>query len=171
MGIRERADFHFGKCVREERDRRGWSQEQLATLLSDKGIPVHASTIAKIESMRKPRPARLGEVIAIADLFEKSVDELLGRKGPDESTLIFALMTLAGYATDAQRHIAQAQHTTADIEEQVETVSERDDAPPLQEFHRVIQQLADHLRAAQAIAKQVESAARDSILEAGEEFQ
>ena len=80
MGLRDAADFYFGKRVRDERERRGWSQEELAKRLTDKGIPVYASTIAKIESKEKPRAARLGEAAGIADLFGVSLDSLLGRK-------------------------------------------------------------------------------------------
>ena len=109
MGLRELTDSQFGKRVREERERRGWSQEELAKRLTDKGILVYSSTIAKIESEKRPRAARLGEAVGIADLFELSVDALLGRQGPDDSTLTFALAVLCSYAGDAERQILRAQ--------------------------------------------------------------
>jgi transcriptional regulator with XRE-family HTH domain len=80
VGLRERTDAYFGTRVRRERELRGWSQEELAKRLTDKGIPVYASTIAKIESEKKPRAPRLGEAAVIADLFDISLDALLGRR-------------------------------------------------------------------------------------------
>lgn len=80
VGLRERTDAYFGSRVRRERELRGWSQEELAKRLTDKGIPVYASTIAKIESEKKPRAPRLGEAAGIADLFDMSLDALLGRR-------------------------------------------------------------------------------------------
>jgi transcriptional regulator with XRE-family HTH domain len=80
MGLRERTESYFGKQVRAERERRGWTQEELAKRLTAKGIDTYASTVAKIESEKKPRAVRLAEATAIADLFEVSLDSLLGRR-------------------------------------------------------------------------------------------
>jgi transcriptional regulator with XRE-family HTH domain len=94
MGSREATEFHFGTRVRTERERRGWSQQELAKRLTDKGIPLYASTIAKIESEKKPRAVRLGEAAGIADLFEVSLDSLVGRKPSADRDLDYALGAL-----------------------------------------------------------------------------
>lgn len=66
MGRREQTANYFGKRVKAERERRGWSQSQMAKLLSDNKIPmIHASTIAKIEL--GSRPTSIDEAIGIAD--------------------------------------------------------------------------------------------------------
>lgn len=123
MGYREIVDSHFGKRVRAERVRRRWSQQELAERLTAKGVPVHPSTIAKIESDgKKQRAPRLGEATALAELFELSVDELLGRSGPDTSTLAYALDVLAQYTSEAERHLHELGGTVADIEDQLESV-------------------------------------------------
>jgi transcriptional regulator with XRE-family HTH domain len=58
---------------------RDWTQPQMAKMLNSKGIaPMGASTIAKIEA--GTRSVRINEAVAIADLFEISLDSLLGRK-------------------------------------------------------------------------------------------
>src|ERR1700757_666309 len=125
MGLREQMDFYFGERVRQGRERLGWSQEELAKRMTDKGIPVYASTIAKIESERKPRPARLGEAIVIADLFEVPLDVLIGRHVPDDTTLTFAMTTLLGYVRDAESQIGQARYTATDIEDQLDDAADR----------------------------------------------
>jgi transcriptional regulator with XRE-family HTH domain len=143
-------DVLFGKRVREERDRRDWSQEELAKRLTDKGITVYPSTIAKIESERKPRPARLAEAIGIADLFGMTLDNLLGR--PDDSTLTFALTTLCSYAGDAQCQIQQARKVSADIDDQLESVEATFDLPGIEDLQQMAKNLGAALAAAQSTA-------------------
>ena len=67
----------FSKRLRAEREQRGWSQADMAERLSDKDIPMHWTTIAKIEA--GDRSVRIAEAVGIADLFEVSLDALLGR--------------------------------------------------------------------------------------------
>jgi transcriptional regulator with XRE-family HTH domain len=115
MGLSEQTDFHFGKRVRDERNRRKWSQEDLAQRLRDKGIDVYASTIAKIESeRRKPRPARLAEAAAIADLFDVSVDTLLGRSVAPKADLMYALRALLDTASQAEWQLSTIEQPLRD---------------------------------------------------------
>src|SRR4051794_147506 len=67
----------FRKRVRLEREKRDWTQAQLAEMLEARGIPMHWTSIAKIEN--GPRSVRIEEAAAIADFFNTSVDSLLGR--------------------------------------------------------------------------------------------
>jgi transcriptional regulator with XRE-family HTH domain len=72
-------DKRFGDRVKGERESRGWSQADMAQMLSDRGIqPMHPTTVAKIEA--GDRSVRINEAVGIADLFEVPVDSLLGRK-------------------------------------------------------------------------------------------
>jgi hypothetical protein len=70
----------------------------MAGLLSDKGLnPMYATTLAKIEA--GARSVRINEAVAIADLFEVSLDTLLGRKpGVAVNDTTFALRALHGIA-------------------------------------------------------------------------
>jgi transcriptional regulator with XRE-family HTH domain len=111
MGLREQIDSHFGKQVRAERDRRGWSQEELAKRLTDKGIPTYPSTIAKIESESRPRAARLGEASAIADLFEVSLDTLLGRAVAPKRDRMYAFRALVDAAFQASWQVSSVETT------------------------------------------------------------
>lgn len=76
MGRRERTETYFREKLKTERESRGWSQSAMAKMLSDNGIPMHATTIAKIEA--GDRAVRIDEAAGIAQLLDESVDVLLG---------------------------------------------------------------------------------------------
>ena len=162
-------DFYFGERVRQGRERLGWSQEELAKRMTDKGIPVYASTIAKIESERKPRPARLGEAIVIADLFEVPLDVLIGRHVPDDTTLTFAMTTLLGYVRDAESQIGQARYTATDIEDQLDDAADRFDSPQIKALRRTARSMAGHLNKAQVLATELMHTASQVIADASKE--
>ena len=82
MGRKERTEVYFRKRLKRERDSRGWSQSEMAKLLSDNGIPMHPTTIAKIEA--GDRTVRIDEATGIADLLGLGLDGLLGRKGMED---------------------------------------------------------------------------------------
>src|SRR6185312_5282971 len=94
MGSEKWTDKRFGKRVKAKRDARGWSQADMAKMLSDRGIhPMHPTTVAKIEA--GDRSVRITEAVGIADLFEVSVDSLLGRKpGAQRSEQTYLLRAL-----------------------------------------------------------------------------
>jgi transcriptional regulator with XRE-family HTH domain len=82
MGRKERTEVYFRKRLKRERDGRGWSQAEMAKALSDNDIPMHSTTIAKIEA--GDRSVRIDEAAGIADLLGVSLDGLLGRKGMED---------------------------------------------------------------------------------------
>jgi transcriptional regulator with XRE-family HTH domain len=105
MGRQKWTDELFGKRVRDERERQGWSQTKMAKLLTDKKIePMYATTVAKIEA--GSRSVRINEAVAIADLFEVPLDGLLGRKPGAERDLAYALGALmdAVYTSRTELH-------------------------------------------------------------------
>lgn len=78
MGNQGRVGDRFRKRLKSERQRRDWSQEDVAKMLADKGIHgIYPTTIAKIEA--GDRAVRIDELTAIADLLDVSLDGLLGR--------------------------------------------------------------------------------------------
>lgn len=99
MGRREQAEDRFRKRLRTEREHRGWSQSDMAKRLSDKGLPVHASTIAKVEA--GSRMVRIDEAAAIADIFNISIDSLVGRRSALTNDLAQALQALQEVAQKA----------------------------------------------------------------------
>jgi transcriptional regulator with XRE-family HTH domain len=81
MSIDSPAENRFRERVKQERIGHHLSQADLAKLLRHKGLEkIYATTVAKIES--GDRSVRINEAEALADLFEMSIDALLGRTAP-----------------------------------------------------------------------------------------
>ncbi|KAB8196813.1 helix-turn-helix domain-containing protein [Nonomuraea phyllanthi] len=67
----------FGVRVRELRQARGWSQEELADRLTQQaGLQFHQTQIGKVES--GTRPIRLNEAAALALIFNVPLQDLIG---------------------------------------------------------------------------------------------
>lgn len=75
------ANAGFRERVRLERTRLGLNQEQLSILLSDKGARSYSTAISKIEG--GIRPARMDELLVLAEIFGLSIDVLVGRTAAD----------------------------------------------------------------------------------------
>ena len=97
---------------------------------------MHPTTVSKIEAAE--RSVRITEAVGIAELFEMSLDNLLG--SPDDSGMVFALTTLCRYAGDAERQIKRAQEVAADIGDQLELVEESFDLNGLDDLRQVAKQ-------------------------------
>lgn len=125
-------DSRFGERLKAERERRRWTQPQMADLLSDRGIaPMHATTIAKIEA--GSRSVRINEAVGIADLFDVSLDSLLGRKpGAQRSELTYRLRVLRD---NTEKSAAQVARIEMSIREQLDELpGEFDGADKLKEM-------------------------------------
>ncbi len=57
----------IGAKIKQLREERHWSQSQLAERLGELGFDLHQTTIAKMESGR--RPLRVSEAVAVAQVF------------------------------------------------------------------------------------------------------
>jgi transcriptional regulator with XRE-family HTH domain len=98
MGKQTLIETRFRERVKRERERRDWSQAELAKLLQDRGIgSVYPTTVAKIEAGE--RSVRIDEANALADIFEVSVDALLGRSTSFEQDRLYAVRDAALQAT------------------------------------------------------------------------
>lgn len=86
-------------------------------MLGDKGIKgIYPTTIAKIESGE--RAVRIDEAAALADLFEVSLDALLGRRhNSREDELAYSLRLLRDTARDSSQQVGAAMDA---IREQLE---------------------------------------------------
>lgn len=75
----------FGARVRLLRMKQGWSQEHLARSLTEAGIAIHQTQIAKIEA--GTRAVKLVEAVILARLLNVSLDALALGPVPGEPTL------------------------------------------------------------------------------------
>jgi transcriptional regulator with XRE-family HTH domain len=89
-------DDHFRRRLKEERERRGWRQQDLAEKLAARKVYIHETAIAKIE--KGTRYVRIDEAAAFADLFGISTDAMLGRLVRLEIRQARALMLAADTA-------------------------------------------------------------------------
>jgi transcriptional regulator with XRE-family HTH domain len=87
--------------IRDERERRGWSQHALGAKLS-----VHSTAITRIE--QGSRAIQVDELIALADIFGLSVDALLGRN-PGTSDVLWAVSKLTSNAQKIAGEIVNLQ--------------------------------------------------------------
>lgn len=101
MGKQGRVGDQFRERLRSERVRRDWSQSDVAKMLSAKGVDgVYPTTIAKIEA--GDRAVRIDELMAIAEIFEVSLDRLLGRRiGARQQDVTFVLQGFIDAARSA----------------------------------------------------------------------
>lgn len=111
MGRSAAVGVYFRERLRQERDLRKWSQAEVAKRLSDNGIQMYATTVAKIEAGE--RAVRIDEAAGIADLLEVPLDSLLGRQASGPSREIrYALRALQ----------AKTQKTLADLTTMLEAL-------------------------------------------------
>lgn len=113
MGKQSAAETQFRERVQRERKRRKWSRADLSKRLQDKGLEhLYASTVAKIEYGE--RPVRIDEATAIADLFEVSVDTLLGRSVAPKNDKMYVFKALLDSAQQASWQVSSIESTLRD---------------------------------------------------------
>ena len=86
--------------MRELREKKGWSQGDLATELSSRGLSLHRQTIQKIEA--GTRPLKLDEADLIADALGADMDWMLSH-APD-----FHIYVLRGDVDEAREKVMTA---------------------------------------------------------------
>lgn len=94
MGIQGFYGDRLRQRIRSERERRGWSQAEVAGLFPV-SFGIYPSTIAKIES--GDRSVRPDELIVIADALSISLDALVGRS-TSGSDLVWSISRLTSTA-------------------------------------------------------------------------
>ncbi len=68
---------NLARRIERERSARGWSYEALAKQMTDAGCNIQASAIYKIEKADPPRRITVDELIALARVFGRSIEDLL----------------------------------------------------------------------------------------------
>jgi len=80
----------FGSKTREMRQARNWSQEDLASRLSEVGVEMHQTTVAKLE--RGARPLRVSEAVAIATAMGEPVLSVFYGPGPEQEPMSIKML-------------------------------------------------------------------------------
>ena len=96
------ADERFAVRIREERERRHWSQADLAKAMSAVGWPWYPQTVHRIES--GTRKVSVGEAKSLAEIFGTIVDRLTW---PGKEASAAGLLTMfTARADDAWQQVA-----------------------------------------------------------------
>lgn len=102
MGKPTALEDYFRKRLKALRQSRGWSQSDVAKMLSDKGITqMYGTTIAKIEA--GDRSVRIDEAAEIAELFGIALDDFVGRRGAERDRA----HSLTAVADEAQKLVLE----------------------------------------------------------------
>lgn len=112
----------FQKNVKTLRERRGWSQTELAKRLSSQGLPFHQQQVQRIET--GARPVRLNEAMLLAKTFGVSWDDMT--QPADARSLRNALLYARSRASEVAGRVAedlsaanqQLEHAMVDVEDQ-----------------------------------------------------
>lgn len=92
MGTNKLASTELRNTLHRLRKDRGWSMAALAEMLRTKGLTAYPTTIAKIEA--GDRAIQIDELVALAELFEVSIDMLLGHSTGRSQDKAFQMSTL-----------------------------------------------------------------------------
>lgn len=86
-------DEHFAENVRREREKRGWSQAEIARRLREYGMEqFHPTTVSRVEN--GDRPVRLSEAARFADIFETTVADLVANRVEEVEEMVDNLGTM-----------------------------------------------------------------------------
>lgn len=140
------AEERIGRRVRELRQARGWSQEQLASAMTDLGVTMHQTTVAKVEAAA--RPIRVNEAAVFAAVLGVRLVDLLETAvvAEDEST------------REARARYREAQHLVLAAQASLAVASRRHDEAKLEQLRAGLA-LREAEKAAAAAAKRERAAA------------
>ncbi|OKX79839.1 helix-turn-helix domain-containing protein [Corynebacterium glutamicum] len=152
MGFIENEQRFIRRMI-ENRNRKGWSQNEFARRLGAVGINWKQPTVARVEE--GSRPLRFGEAMAIAQFFNETIESM---SAPETMTAWNVRVRLASEAMLAEtlhhRHLETAQM-------QSEILSFYEGEPPYQRLPRAARVWLDWLE--QAPGAQAEFAIHDDI--------
>jgi transcriptional regulator with XRE-family HTH domain len=139
----------FRERIFHERDKRKWSQAEVAKRLAAMGIDnMHPTTVAKIEA--GDREVKLDEAAAMADLYGLPLDTLLGRRPKGARDLYYVLGALTDAAFTARTELHRVSKTLRDRLEDIPSDFERYDS-----LARLGRDLFAHLDAASAVVDEL----------------
>lgn len=105
----------FGVTVRNIRKLRGWSQEELARQLSEIGVTMHQTTVAKMEN--GARPTSVDELVLVARVLGVRPADLTPPEDPDRENVRGRLAELKAINDEIRQRRATVEAITEGLEE------------------------------------------------------
>jgi transcriptional regulator with XRE-family HTH domain len=136
----------LAKRIADERNARDWTQQRLADELTKRGVPSRWSAISKIEIGSRPVHAR--ELSALADIFDMSIDVLVGQP-PTGGDMEWLRRSLTRAAVSVARTTAES----ADLFESISGTARHADPDDTQGLAESAESLNAALRAAVLAAR------------------
>ncbi|QER88599.1 helix-turn-helix domain-containing protein [Streptomyces tendae] len=145
--VRITAEEVMGKQVKRIRELRGWSQQELARRMVDKGYSWRQTTVAKTEAA--DRPIRVNEVQGLAIVFGVTVNDLLAVPIDDFEMLGAAsrLTELRTLAEAANQRVIELRRTRERLDKDAEAAE--------QEYRDLLDQIDEQQREYDEISARV----------------
>ena len=144
MGKQSSVETRFRESVKRGRGDRDWSRADLSKRLQDMGCEhIYPSTVAKIESGE--RAVRIDEATAIAELFDVSLDILLGRSVKAKADEHYTLRALIDTSAQAAWQVSAIRDSLRNGATELSTFAPTDAATKrlVSECERIADTLAD----------------------------
>lgn len=111
-------DELFGLEVQAQREDKGWSMTEFASMLSEAGLKnFHPTTIGRLE--RGERPVRLNEAVVIAKVLGSALDDLVVEPLPGDDALKFATNSVESSSKRAARAFDVVKFWRREVEKEV----------------------------------------------------
>lgn len=145
--VRITAEEVMGKQVKRIRELRGWSQQELARRMHEKGYSWRQTTVAKTEAA--DRPIRVNEVQGLAIVFGVTVNDLLTVPVDDFEMLGAAsrLAKLRTLASAANQRVIELRRTRERVDKETEAAEA--------EYRQLLDQIDEQQREYEEIATRV----------------
>jgi transcriptional regulator with XRE-family HTH domain len=141
------AEDVVGRRVKSLRSARGWSQQELATRMSDRGFSWRQTTVAKTEAA--DRPIRINEAQGLAVVFGITVNDLLTIPVDDYEMAGAAvrLTELRALADQTNQRVMELQRTKDRVDSDLQAA--------MAEYKELIDQIDEQQREYGEIAERV----------------
>jgi transcriptional regulator with XRE-family HTH domain len=129
-----------------ERDRRNWSQSELARRVTLAGVPMRQQTIQQIESGEPRRKISVGEATALCDVLGISLDELTKPTGEVEALNLAIGRVTTGLHTWLEEGGKLIYDSLDSVDKRYEELRRTLPAEELEETKRLYEQMVEVLR-------------------------
>lgn len=104
-----RTEAALAQRIAVERERRGWTYDEIASRMTAVGCPINGSSIYKIEKGTPPRGIRVDELTALSLVFDIPIEQLVLPPDVAEWQVLIELLVAWDDAAEATRAAAEAE--------------------------------------------------------------